>query len=102
MRISVFGTLTVFKLSWRQHPANCAGDKTRSMEGTKSESLDENVVAKYRHGSKDSVDVDVVYVFDSVPPHKECVEFAKSDEDRNIITVTNGFVDFCFKGIYFG
>jgi hypothetical protein len=67
-----------------------------TMEKTEAK---EDIVAKYRHGSKDSVDIDVVFVMENVPSHKDCLQFVQDEqEDRNIITLKDGVVDFCFKG----
>jgi len=54
---------------------------------------------KYIHGSEDSIDIDVFYVFDELPDFKFCQEFCSDkEENRNIITIQNGVVDKCFKG----
>ena len=55
---------------------------------------------RYVHGSADSTDLDVVYVFENVPSFVECQAFCRSDpkENRNIIVVKDGIVDYCFKG----
>lgn len=54
---------------------------------------------KYIHGSEDSIDIDVFYVFDELPDFKFCQEFCNAkEENRNIITMQNGVVDKCFKG----
>jgi len=54
---------------------------------------------KYIHGSEDSIDVDVYYVFDDLPDFKFCQEFcADKEENRNIITIRDGVVNQCFKG----
>lgn len=55
---------------------------------------------KYIHGSEDSLDVDVFYVFDSMPSYQDCHTFCSSDknENRNIIVIENGMVTDCFKG----
>jgi hypothetical protein len=54
---------------------------------------------KYIHGSEDSLDKDVIYVFDGMPSFKECQELcASKEENRNIIVVQNGIVNNCFKG----
>lgn len=54
---------------------------------------------RYVHGSEDSLDVDVFYVFDKMPSFKECQEFCSNkEENRNIIVVNNGIVVDCFKG----
>lgn len=53
----------------------------------------------YRHGSEDSLDVDVYYVFEEMPSFKECQEFCSNkEENRNIIVVKDGVVIDCFKG----
>lgn len=58
------------------------------------------IIAKYIHGSEDSTDIDVHYVFDVMPSFKECKIFCDSDktENRNIITIDNGIVTNCYKG----
>lgn len=58
------------------------------------------IIAKYIHGSEDSTDIDVHYVFDKMPTFQECKEFCDSDksENRNIITIENGIVTSCYKG----
>lgn len=54
---------------------------------------------KYIHGSEDSLDVDVLYVFNEMPSFKECQNFCSDKkENRNIIIVNNGKVENCFKG----
>jgi len=55
---------------------------------------------KYTHGSEDSLDNDVYYVFDSLPSYRECQKFCSEDpdENRNIIVVNDGVVVDCFKG----
>lgn len=54
---------------------------------------------RYIHGSEDSLDLDVFYVFDKLPTFKECQDFcADKEENRNIITVEDGIVTDCFKG----
>lgn len=53
-----------------------------------------------RHGSHDSTDIDVVYVFDRKPGLLECHRFcAESEENRNIMVVRDGVVVECFKGL---
>ena len=58
------------------------------------------IIAKYIHGSEDSTDVDVHYVFDKMPSFQECKDFCDSDksENRNIITIENGIVTNVYKG----
>lgn len=54
---------------------------------------------KYIHGSEDSIDVDVYYVFDKMPSFKECQDFCSDkEENRNIITIQDGIVVDCYKG----
>jgi hypothetical protein len=54
---------------------------------------------KYIHGSGDSLDIDVFYVFDKKPTYQECHIFcSNTDENRNIIVIDNGYVTDCFKG----
>jgi len=56
---------------------------------------------RYIHGSADSTDLDVMYVFDALPSStKECHLFCSADpnENRNIIVIKDGIVEQCFKG----
>lgn len=55
---------------------------------------------RYIHGSADSTDLDVVYVFEEMPSFTECQKFCVADpgENRNIIVVEAGIVSRCFKG----
>lgn len=55
---------------------------------------------RYIHGSEDSLDVDVYYVFDKMPSFQECRDFCSQDpnENRNIIVVKDGIVSECFIG----
>ena len=57
-------------------------------------------MVRYIHGSADSTDLDVVYVFEEIPPFEECQLFCRSDpkENRNIIVVRDGIVTYSFKG----
>lgn len=57
-------------------------------------------IIRYIHGSEDSTDLDVVYVFDYVPSLEECKKFcvSKVSENGNIIVVKNGIVVFSYKG----
>jgi len=55
----------------------------------------------YKHGSHDSSDNDLYYIFDEMPSFNKCVNFCKEElvlENRNIITIENGIVSQCFKG----
>lgn len=55
----------------------------------------------YLHGSEDSIDKDVYYLFKSLPNARECQAFCNlnKEEDRNIIVINNGVVTNCFKGV---
>lgn len=54
---------------------------------------------RYIHGSKDSLDLDVFYVFEKMPSFQESQEFcASKEENRNIIVIENGRVTDCYKG----
>lgn len=54
---------------------------------------------KYIHGSEDSLDIDVYYVFDIMPSFRECQEFCSDkQENRNIIVIKDGVVIDCYKG----
>ena len=54
---------------------------------------------RYIHGSADSIDTDVYYVFDTMTDFKYCQEFCSSkEENRSIITIKDGVVNQCFKG----
>ena len=55
---------------------------------------------RYIHGSADSSDLDVMYVFDRMPDQIQCQRFCNEDpqENRNIIVLENGVVHSCFKG----
>ena len=55
---------------------------------------------KYIHGSADSLDKDIHYVFDELPPLNDCKVFCSTDpnENRNIIVIKDGEVVQCYKG----
>ena len=55
---------------------------------------------RYIHGSEDSLDLDVYYVFDKLPEFSECRRFCSEnkDENRNIIVIKDGIVTDCFIG----
>lgn len=55
---------------------------------------------RYVHGSEDSVDIDVIYVFEQLPDVAECKSFCdgKGNENGNIIVVNDGVVVAAFKG----
>lgn len=57
-------------------------------------------MVRYIHGSEDSTDVDVFYVFDELPPLNECKKFCSENEleNRNIIVINGGEVVSCYKG----
>lgn len=55
---------------------------------------------RYIHGSKDSTDLDVVYIMEEMPSFIDCQHFCKLDptENRNIAVITDGVVTESFKG----
>lgn len=54
---------------------------------------------RYIHGSEDSLDLDVIYIFDDMPLFKECQNFCSDKiENRNIAIVKNGIIVDCYKG----
>lgn len=55
---------------------------------------------RYIHGSQDSIDLDIIYVFDKLPTYKECRDFCSEnkDENRNIVVINDGIVVDCFIG----
>ena len=56
---------------------------------------------KYIHGSEDSIDVDVLCVFEKMPSSiQKCKLYCSEDptENRNIIVIKDGVVTECFKG----
>ena len=59
-----------------------------------------NIIARYIHGSGDSIDIDVHYVVDEQPSFQEAKAFCDADlsENRNIITIKDGIVTDCYKG----
>lgn len=56
---------------------------------------------RFRHGSADSTDVDVVYVWEEKPSPEECKRFCSADpgENRNLVVVRGGVVVECYKGL---
>ena len=55
---------------------------------------------RYVHGSEDSIDIDVMYVFDQLPDVATCKSICdgKGNENGNIIVVNDGIVVAAFKG----
>jgi hypothetical protein len=57
----------------------------------------------FRHGSPNSVDIDLIYVFPSKPDFKFAKDFLKEGEkigeDRNIVTIKDGVISYCYIGI---
>jgi hypothetical protein len=60
----------------------------------------ETTLPCYVHGSEDSRDIDTLYLFPMMPPHKECLRFCNGTKDDRNIIVTNemGVVSHCFRG----
>ena len=58
------------------------------------------MIATYVHGSKDSTDVDVIYVFDYLPTTVECKRFCdgQGNKNGNIIVIEDGIVVASYKG----
>lgn len=58
------------------------------------------IIAKYIHGSEDSLDTDIYYVIKELPTFYECRKFCSEnkDENRNLIVIENGIVTDCFIG----
>ena len=60
---------------------------------------DINIIAKYVHGSGDSVDTDIIYVLDKAPDFRKCKQICDELEgNANIMTINDGIVDWCYKG----
>ena len=57
-------------------------------------------IIRYIHGSEDSTDTDVIYVFDELPNTVECKRFCDGNENENgnIIVVKDGIVSSAYKG----
>ena len=57
-------------------------------------------IIRYIHGSEDSTDTDVIYVFDELPSTVECKRFCDGNENENgnIIVVKDGVVSSVYKG----
>ena len=55
---------------------------------------------RLRFGSQDSIDEDVLYVFETMPSFSECQSFCgEGDDNRNIVVVVDGVITNSFKGI---
>jgi len=55
---------------------------------------------KIRHGSEDSIDEDFYLVVDVIPTKEEFIELKKTSPlDLNLITIENGSVTACLKGL---
>ena len=54
----------------------------------------------YFHGSSDSTDIDIIYVFDYLPSTVECKKFCdgKGNKNGNIIVINDGIVISTYKG----
>lgn len=57
-------------------------------------------MTKIIFGSQDSLDLDVVYLFEELPSLQECKKFCAENEfeNRNIVVIKNGIVTESFKG----
>ncbi|KAL0485330.1 hypothetical protein AKO1_002927 [Acrasis kona] len=80
--------------SWKDWRKNVGIEVVETMSKT---------IPFFRHGSHNSVDVDLLYLFDHIPPPKEAQNFIfvgeRLGEDRNIFTIKDGVVNFCQVGI---
>ncbi len=58
------------------------------------------ILAKYLHGSEDSIDVDVVYIVDALPNFEDCRKFCSGnkEENRNLATIKGVTIEECFIG----
>ncbi len=58
------------------------------------------ILARYVHGSADSLDCDAVYIVDELPEPRACAAFCNADpsENRNLATVQDGKISRCYKG----
>jgi hypothetical protein len=78
---------------------------------TDDDSSIDDQIKSFVHGSKDSSDIDRLYMFpgNTLPPHKQCVEFihASGTEDRNLFVIdtipgnsdtSTGYIHKCHKG----
>ncbi len=58
-----------------------------------------SILARYVHGSEDSLDTDVVYIIDRMPDYNTCQDFCSStEENRNLAVLRDGEIVECFKG----
>ena len=63
--------------------------------------IKDNIIRSFNiHGSSDSNDIDIFYLFDSFPSDLECSNFANGskEEDRNLLVVKNDIIQKSFKG----
>ena len=58
------------------------------------------ILAKYIHGSADSTDTDVLYIVAEQMTFADAKAFCDADktENRNVATVVNGTIEWCYKG----
>lgn len=60
------------------------------------------ILARYFHGSEDSIDIDIAYIVDAIPENlEECRKFCSSDkeENRNLAVIENNAIKECFIGL---
>ena len=59
-----------------------------------------NVIAKYTHGSADSIDIDTVYVTTDEFTTQSAKEFCSQQEgeNANLVNVEDGIISKCYKG----
>lgn len=58
------------------------------------------IIARYIHGSEDSIDTDVIYIVNELPDKGECKKWCSEDplENRNLATIVDGHIDKVYKG----
>lgn len=57
-------------------------------------------IAKYVYGSHNSLDIDSVYIVDTLPPLVDCKRICSENttENMNLATIANGCISACYKG----
>ena len=59
-----------------------------------------NIIAKYIHGSADSIDIDTVYVTTDEFTTQSAKEFCSQQEgeNANLVNIEDGIISKCYKG----
>ena len=60
-----------------------------------------NIIAKYTHGSADSIDIDTVYLTTDEFTTQSSKEFCSQQEgeNANLVNVEDGIISKCYKGM---